>query len=110
MRASSYALKLSVFVLGATIWAHTVSAQALIDSAMGLSAGSDSELSNAAKAPPPTSMIMNGLERQGFTNISELAPTPIGQPMHATAVNPAGMPVDLIIDPKTGKLVSATPR
>lgn len=103
-------LLLTAFSFGLTITAaQNASAQALIDSAMGIAASSDSDL-KIFKAPPPTSMILNELHRQGFTDVSDLAPTPIGSPMKATATSPAGTPVDLIIDPMTGKLLSTTPR
>ncbi len=103
-------LKFLSLLLVTVLFSYNVSAQGLIDSTMGMSMGAGNELSSAAKAPPPPSMIINGLERQGFTNISDLAPTPMGQPMQATATSPAGIPVNLMIDPVTGKLLSATPR
>ncbi len=87
---------------------HNASAQGLIDSTMGLAVGADSELGSVKAAPP--SGIIGGLQSQGFTNISGLAPTPMGTPMHATAISPAGIPVTLTIDPVTGQVLSATPQ
>lgn len=113
-RTGIYANKFRVFIIlfslfCCAIWANPLFAQTMLDSALSTSIGGNNTV-GSIKPPPPIATIMQDLQAQGFTNISPLAPTTIGTPMQATAMSPAGIPVNLVIDPQTGKLLAATPQ
>ena len=55
----------------------------------------------------PMEKIKALLEKQGYTKISNLIPTSSGDALQASAVNKSGSPVDLVINPKTGKVLQS---
>jgi hypothetical protein len=55
----------------------------------------------------PLDKIMSLLQSQGYTNITGLAPSPSGDTLKASALNKAGSPVNLLINPTTGGVISA---
>jgi hypothetical protein len=52
-----------------------------------------------------TDKIVSLVEQQGYTNITGLGAD--GDLLKASAVNKLGAPVDLLIDPSTGKVVQS---
>jgi hypothetical protein len=55
----------------------------------------------------PLDKIMDMLKQQGYSNISGLMPSARGDALQASAVNSSGNPVSLLINPTTGKVISA---
>jgi hypothetical protein len=55
----------------------------------------------------PMDKIKALLEKQGYTKISNLIPTSSGDALQATAVNRSGSPVDLLVNPKNGKVLQS---
>lgn len=55
----------------------------------------------------PMDKILALLKSQGYSNITGLAPTPTGNALQASATNPSGNLVNLLINPKTGSVLSA---
>jgi len=58
----------------------------------------------------PLDQIMSLLQKQGYSNISALKPSASGDTLQASATNSAGSPVNLLINPKTGGVISALTR
>ena len=50
------------------------------------------------------------LQKQGYSNITGLAPSASGDTLQASALNSSGSPVNLLINPKTGGVLSALPK
>ncbi len=55
----------------------------------------------------PLDKIMELLKQQGYSNITGLGPSPSGDTLQAKATNSSGSPVDLLVNPSTGKVLSA---
>ena len=55
----------------------------------------------------PMDKIKVLLEKQGYTNISNLIPTSSGDALQASAVNKSGSPVDLVVNPKNGQVLQS---
>lgn len=55
----------------------------------------------------PMDKIKALLEKQGYTKISNLIPTSSGDALQASAVNKSGSPVDLLVNPKNGKVLQS---
>ena len=68
-----------------------------------LSGGSISKIVGAL----PMDKIKALLEKQGYTKISNLIPTSSGDALQASAVNKSGSPVDLVVNPKNGKVLQS---
>ena len=102
----------------ATMSAHTVFAQdSLLDRGKDLlnNSGSTSGATGALGGSSvskivgalPMDKIKALLEKQGYTKISNLIPTSSGDALQATAVNKSGSPVDLVVNPKNGKVLQS---
>jgi len=55
----------------------------------------------------PLDKIMSLLQKQGYSNITGLGPTASGDKLQASAINASGTPVNLLINPTTGGVLSA---
>ena len=55
----------------------------------------------------PMDKIKALLAKQGYTKISNLIPTSSGDALQASAVNKSGSPVNLLVNPQTGKVLQA---
>ncbi len=93
---------------------HSAQAQGLLDQGKGLLdqgkslAGGDSGSRAAGLVGAlPLDKIISLLQQQGYSNITGLAPSSSGNTLQATAVNASGSPVDLLINPTTGGVISA---
>lgn len=103
---SRVAAAAAIFLLA--LASQPVPAQSLLDTGKSLlgnqgSAGGAGGLVGAL----PTDQIVSLLEQQGYSKISGLAPSPSGKTLQATATNKSGSLVDLLINPTTGKVLSA---
>ena len=58
----------------------------------------------------PTDKIIELLKQQGYSKITGLAPSPSGKTLQASATDKSGSLVDLLINPKSGKVLSAVPK
>ena len=92
-----------------TFLATNAHAQGLVDTAVGAAVGSASEFGVLSAPPIPTSVITNNLKQQGYTNFTVPAFQP-GMPYEFTATSPAGTPVAISVDPRTGGIISAVPQ
>jgi hypothetical protein len=99
-----------VALLTSLMIGHSAHAQLMIDQAMGSAIGGATELGSIPKTAMSPDSILYNLQKQGYTNISVITPTTIGTPTQVTATSPAGIPVNLTIDPVTGKVLSALPQ
>ena len=105
---SSRATAAAVFVALAS---QPVLAQGILDTGKSLlgNQGSSSGASGLMGALP-TDKIISLLEQQGYSKISGLAPSLSGNALQATATNKSGSLVDLLVNPMSGKVLSATPK
>ena len=55
----------------------------------------------------PMDKIKALLQKQGYTNISNLIPTSSGDALQASAVNKGGAPVNLLVNPTNGKVLQS---
>ena len=55
----------------------------------------------------PMDKIKELLAKQGYTKISNLIPTQSGDALKASAVNKSGSPVNLLVNPQTGKVLQS---
>jgi hypothetical protein len=55
----------------------------------------------------PLDIIMSLLQKQGYSSITGLGPSPSGDTLQASATNSTGNPVSLLINPTTGGVLSA---
>lgn len=86
----------------------TVQAQGLLEQGKSLLGGGGSGSGAAGLVGAlPLDKIMSLLQRQGYSNITGVTPSPTGDTLQASAVNSSGTPVDLLINPKTGGVISA---
>jgi hypothetical protein len=83
-----------------------VQAQGLLDKGKNLLGGSGGGVAGIAGALPLDKIIAL-LQKQGYSNITGLAPSPSGDTLQASATNSSGTLVDLLINPKTGNVLSA---
>ncbi len=83
-------------------------AQMMLDSALGALGAGANEMSSIRK-PLTAGEIINNLSQQGYTQITIADAPTKGVPLHATAVSPANIPVDLGIEPTTGAIITAVP-
>lgn len=58
----------------------------------------------------PLDKIIALLRQQGYSNISGLGPSSSGDALQASATNSSGSPVSLLVNPKTGSVISALPK
>ena len=92
---------------------HPVQAQGtqgILDAGKSMLGGSGAPAAGGATGIAgalPLDKIMSLLQSQGYTNITGLAPSPTGDTLKATALNKAGSPVNLLINPTTGGVISA---
>lgn len=85
-----------------------VPAQGFLDAGKNLLGGSGGSGGAAGIAGAlPLDKIMSLLRSQGYSNITGLGPSPSGDTLQASATNPSGTPVNLLINPTTGGIISA---
>jgi hypothetical protein len=90
--------------------AAPAAAQTLGDTAIGMGAvGAATEFGVLSAPPVANGVLTDKLARQGYSNftVPHLEP---GQPLSFNATSPAGTPVQLTVDPRTGNIVSAIPQ
>jgi len=58
----------------------------------------------------PLDKIIELVQKQGYSNITGLAPSPSGNTLQAAATNSSGSPVNLLINPTSGGVISALGR
>jgi hypothetical protein len=88
-----------------------VLAQSLLDtgkSLLGTQGGSGG--AGGLMGALPMDKIISLLEQQGYSKISGLLPSPSGNTLQATATDKSGSLVDLLINPMSGKVLSAAPK
>jgi len=85
---------------------NNVSAQLLLDQTLSNSVGMGTELGSAAQGPLSADAVSRRLQQQGYSNVS-VSPT---NPQRYTAISPAGIPVILTVEPRTGQVLLASPQ
>jgi hypothetical protein len=93
----------SIFGLSGASLAQTLADQAIVGT---VGVGALYGASSALKPPMSSTEVINKLQKEGYTNVIALP----GYPMYVEATSPAGVPVSLSIEPKTGKVLSALPK
>jgi hypothetical protein len=86
---------------------YSVRAQGLLDQGKNLVGGGSKSGAASLVGALPLDKIMELLKQQGYSNITGLAPSPSGNELQAKATNSSGSPVDLLVNPSTGKVLSA---
>jgi hypothetical protein len=92
-----------IFGLSNASLAQTLTDQAIVGT---MGAGALYGASSALKPPMSTIEVIMKLQKEGYTNLDIVSE----YPMKFDATSPAGMPVMLSIEPKSGKILSALPR
>ena len=85
----------------------SVQAQGLLDQGKNLLGGSSGGGAAGLVGALPLDKIMSLLQKQGYSNITGLAPSSSGDTLQASAVSSSGTPVNLLVNPKTGAVISA---
>ena len=98
---------------------HPVQAQGLLDQGKSLLGGGKDPAAGTTPGAAtgggfagiagalPRDKIVSLLQRQGYTNIKDLAPSSSRKMLQASATNSSGKLVNLLINPTTGGVVSA---
>lgn len=97
---------------------HPVQAQGILDAGKsllgggnGATAGSGGIAGNGGAGgilgALPLDKILSLLQKQGYSNITGLGPSSSGDTLQASAINRSAKPVDLLINPTTGGVISA---
>ena len=89
---------------------QAVQAQGFLDQGKNLLGGGSGGGAAGIVGALPLDKIMGLLQQQGYYNITGLAPSPSSDTLQASAINPSGIPVNLLINPKTGGVLSALAR
>jgi len=106
----------SAWLLLATSFAtgHSGLAQGMLDKGKSLlgggGAGSMLGGGGGIAGGLPLDKILSLLGKQGYTGVTGLGPTEKGDALQASALNPSGSPVNLLINPTTGNVISALAR
>ena len=85
-------------------------AQGLLDQGKSVLGGSGASGAAGLVGGLPLDQITKLLQKQGYSNITGLAPSASGDTLQASALNSSGSPVNLLINPKTGGVLSALPK
>ena len=85
---------------------HSAHAQGIYDTGKSILGGGNSGVTGIVGALP-LDKIMSLLQKQGYSNITGLGPSPSGDTLKASAINSSGSPVNLLVNPKTGGVISA---
>ena len=85
-------------------------AQGLLDQGKSVLGGGGAGGAAGLVGALPLDQIMTLLQKQGYSNITGLGPSPSGDTLQASAANSAGSLVNLLINPKTGSVISALPK
>ena len=111
MTRSIISSRLAAAAVFVALAAQPVVAQSLLDQGKSLlgSQGSSSGAGGLMGALP-TDKIVSLLEQQGYSKITGLAPSSSGNTLQATATNKSGSLTDLLINPMSGKVLSAAPK
>jgi len=106
MKRSVWYSALLTMVMVAFSLSHPAHTQGLLDQGKSLLGGGNGGAAGIVGALP-LDKIMSLLQKQGYSNITGLGPSPSGNTLQASAINPSGIPVNLLINPKTGGVISA---
>ena len=111
MTWSAISSRVAAAALFVALASQPVLAQSLLDTGKSLlgNQGSSSGAGGLMGALP-TDKIISLLEQQGYSKISGLMPSSSGNALQATATDKSGSLVDLLVNPLSGKVLSATPK
>ena len=111
MTWSAFVSRAAAVAVVAALASPPVLAQSILDTGKSLlgNQGSSSGAGGLMGALP-TDKIISLIEQQGYSKITGLAPSSSGNTLQATATNKSGSLVDLLVNPMSGKVLSATPK
>lgn len=95
---------LAIIMLSPGHWVH---AQGFLDQGKNLLGGGSGGGAAGIVGALPLDKIISLLQKQGYSNITGLGPATSGDVLQASAINPSGVPVSLLINPTTGGVISA---
>jgi hypothetical protein len=104
---NSVVLSTALFTLSLS---HGVQAAGLLDQGKSVLGGGSASGAAGLVGALPLDQITKLLQKQGYSNITGLAPSSSGDTLQASAINSAGSAVNLLINPKTGGVLSALPK
>ena len=105
---NSIVLSMALFAFSLSDGVHA--AQGLLDQGRSVLGGSGTSGAAGLAGALPLDQITTLLQKQGYSNITGLAPSSSGDTLQASAINSAGVPVNLLINPKTAGVISALPK
>ncbi len=88
-------------------FSYSIQGQGVLEKGKNLLGGSSKGGAAGIVGALPLDKIMELLKQQGYSNITGLGPAPSGDALQAKATNSSGSPVDLLINPSTGKVLQA---
>jgi len=108
-------LRLALFTVGILIFPmSSTQAQGMLDAGKSLFGGGNTGAAAGGTAGVlsalPLDKIIELVQKQGYSNITGLAPSPSGNTLQAAATNSSGSPVNLLINPTSGGVISALGR
>lgn len=109
-RSTRNSVFLSMFLITFSLSYGVQAAQGLLDQGKSVLGGGSTSGAGGLVGALPLDQITRLLQKQGYSNITGLAPSSSGDTLQASAINSAGSAVNLLINPKTGGVISALPK